>query len=339
MKLTYLAGLVLLANSALLGEPATYLNFIRQTQYPSGTDHDTSHNLPVAGSADSNQPIDPGGARFELWTIRQNPLKSYLLNHTYVSAYTPIADVTIRTEDVNAPSPRTRADRPFWVDVKVDGLMDDFNAPEAAKKVNLIRYVQEYGPDGDETMIDRDQATQISQAYLNANQTYTFSYSLSSVPGSDLTKLRGEERFSVYSLQDGTAPPSQIHSETIQIWPMADGQINGIVEGQEVKYKFPVITITFNDIYPSGSVYAQVYPGPHVLGTEGTVVPGAAWNPNSLKPESGQLPVDLDQMVEEDGLWTLELITTSPFDKIVLDHVSFPVDRTIRVNAAVTTIE
>ncbi len=216
MKNIILSTIILLGNSALAADPPVYLNFIRQTQYPSGTDHDTSHNLPNAGSDNSDQPIDPGGARFELWTVRQDPRKAYLLNHTYVSAYTPIAEVMIRTEDVNAPVPRTRADRPFWVDVRVDGLRNEPDAPEAATKINFIRSVQEYGPNGDETTIDRSQATEISQAYLDANRTYNFSYDLSSVPGSDLTKLRGEERFSAFSLQDGTAPPSQIHSETVQ---------------------------------------------------------------------------------------------------------------------------
>lgn len=40
-----------------------------------------------------------------------------------------------------------------------------------------------------------------------------------------------------------------------------------------------------------------------------------------------------------DGVWTMELLTSTPFGIDRLAHVTFTVDRTISVNGSVTTID
>ena len=104
----------------------------------------------------------------------------------------------------------------------------------------------------------------------------TLTYAVTSVPGADRTKVRGEERFSVFSLARLSGDPrSQLASQFIQIWPVADGSITGITQGQIIRMAMPQLTLTLNDLYPSSTTYAQVYKGSPAVRSTGTVVPGS----------------------------------------------------------------
>ncbi|MEM7014978.1 MAG: hypothetical protein AAF585_26255, partial [Verrucomicrobiota bacterium] len=85
-----------------------FTNFIRQVQMPTGVEWDAT--VENSGERLSLLPINPGGARFELWTVKSSPLTSYLLDTKYVGAYVPIAQVEIISEDPYELVPRTRAD-------------------------------------------------------------------------------------------------------------------------------------------------------------------------------------------------------------------------------------
>ena len=131
----------------------TYTNFIRQIQYPSGVQYDAT--VSASGSQLSALAIDPGGAQFQLWTVMSSPLTNYSLNSVYVGAYIPLGQITVRSEDPHATIPRTRADRPFYVDYTVSGLLSGATDPDASKSVTLLRYVQSYGTGGTGIGIDR----------------------------------------------------------------------------------------------------------------------------------------------------------------------------------------
>lgn len=337
------ACLLLAATGAVRGQTGIdYTNFVRQVQLPSGVKWDATV-LPE-GEQLSPLEINPGGARFELWTVRADPLTVYLLDTKYVGTYVPMADVVVTTEDPNTYTaiPRTRADRPFIVDVTTAGLRpaDDLTAPAASKSVKLLRHVQSYGVGGTGENIDRNQALLIDQRQLVNNATHRLSYAINSVPGSDRTKVRGEERFSVFSLEDYQAPSSQLASMFVQIWPVADGSISGIAANQKIRYKMPSITLTLNDLYPDSRTYAQVYPGGLQTGVQGTVVEGSAIVIYDSVPHNRVLVIDnWDAAISADGRWTLELLTVTPFGVDRLAHVSFDVDRTIEMNGTFTTIE
>ncbi len=340
MNATLLRSLtVLLAAGALASaQTITYTNFIRQVQLPSGVQWDAT--VAATGSQLSALAIDPGGARFELWTVKSTPLTSYLLDTRYVGTYVPVADVVIRSEDPYSAIPRTRADRPFYVDVAVSGLLNGATDPVASKSVKLLRHVQSYGVGGTGVGLDRTQATLLSQASIATNGTQTLTYTLTSIPGADRTKVRGEERFSVFSLADYQAPESQIASQYIQIWPVADGSISGIIQDQLINFTTPQVTLTLNDLYPYSTTYAQVYKGNAQLGTTGTIVPGSALVVNDTVPQDRVLILrDYDAVFDDDGRWTMELLTLTPFGTDRLAYVSFDIERIIRVNSSMTTIE
>lgn len=327
--------------SALWGgqaSAATFTNFIHQIQIPSGV----VWQVPVAssGEQDSALPIDTGGARFELSTVLSEPLTTYLLDTRFVGPYAPSAEVVFKSEDPYAEIPRTRADRPFTVEVTVDGLLSTPDAPEASKSVKLLRHVQSYGAGGTGENLNRTQATLLTQASLAKNGKHTFTYELTSIPAELRTKVRGEERISVFALADGVAPESQIASRYIQIWPVADASIAGISPGQKIRMQLPKLTLTLNDLYPNSRTYAQVYQGAARLGVDGTIVPGTSLVLNGSVPESRVLLLDrYDDVFNADGTWTMEILTITPFGIERLSHVTFEIDRTMEVNGTMTTME
>ncbi len=336
--LPFLPLLALLFGPLLSAKAQDYTFFIRQIQMPGDVQWDIS--VAQQGSRQSPLAINPNGARFDLWAVRSSPLTSTLVDSTYVQSYIPIASVNIVSEDPYTVIPRTRADRPFTVNIFVDGLSLDPTAPAAAKSVKILRHVQAYAGAENGATIDRSKATLLSQGSLNTNGSHTLSYSVNSIPGGDRTKVKGEERFSVYSLADYQAPESQLASQFIQIWPMTSVSLSGMNAGHVIKGIAPEITVTLTDLYPSSYTYAQVYKGPAQLGTVGTLVPGASVVVNSSVPQNNALRLkDWDASIATDGTWTLEVLTETPFGIDRLAHVSFIVDRAIKVNGAVTSVD
>ncbi len=322
---------------------AGYTNFLRQVQLPYEPDRIT-RDVPVTQTSQpegqlSPLEINPGGARFELHTVKATPLTSYLLDTKYVGSYIPIAYVAIRSEDPYTQIPRTRADRPFYVDIKIDGLRSGAGDPEPSKRVKLLRHVQSYGS-GSGINVDRSQASLQSQSFITTNGDRTLTYAVSSIPSADLTKIRGEERFSIFSVEDYQAGESQLASLFVQVWPVADGSISGITSGETINFSAPPVALVINDIYPDSQVYAQVYKGAHSLGTVGSILSGSAVIVKETVPQNRSLSIsNWDHAITGDGTWTMELLTSTPFGIDLLDYVTFNVDRTISVNGTVTTIE
>lgn len=307
--------------------PANYTHFIRQVSYPMGVMWDAT--VAKSGQTLSALPIDFGGSEFQLWTVRNSPLTSYLLASTFVSNYAPKATVAIRTEDPYPYLPRTRADRPFHVDVTVNGLLSGEFDPDSLKSVKLLRHAQSYGTGGTGVDLDRFQATLLSNASLTENGSQTLSFTLNEVPGADRAKVRGEERFSVFTVEDVMFPPSQIASQTLQVWPVADGAITGISSGQVIGPVVPTLTFTLHDLYPSSTTWAQVYKGAARLGASGRTISGSTVSINSAVPQNRVLSAgSYLTAFDSDGEWTMELLTKTPFGTDRLAQVSFTVQGT-----------
>jgi hypothetical protein len=328
---------------------SVYTNFIRQVQFPAlenGEYLEKDVSVESIGTQLSPLAITSGGARFELWAVRTSHQSEYLLDSSFVGTYVPTASVSISTEDPYTTIPRTRADRAFTVNVTVSGLLtgdtlpDGTAIPDAAKKVNFLHHVQSYGAGGTGENINRDNATLSETTTITSNVEAQQQSYVVTIPASDLTKVRGEERFSLYSLDDYQAPASQLASQFVQIWPVADGSISGITNGQKVLFAMPQISLTLNDLYPKSSTYLQAYKGNAVLGTTGTVVPGSSIELSDTVPKSEVLTLtssSWNEILDKDGVWTLELVTKTPFDTVRLAYVTFTLDRTIEVNSNITT--
>ncbi len=340
MKKTPLIATMVLAASmpSLWAQAANFTNFIRQVQYPTEVIWDMT--VAAAGQRQSALPIDPGGARFELWTVNSVGPTSHLLASSYVGTYIPIATLEINTEDTTAEIKRTRADRPFSVTFKVDGLRKGEDDPLPSKSVDFLWHVQSYGEGGTGENLDRTQAIQQAYTSIKENGEVTLNFALNSVPGADRSKVRGEERFTIYSLEDYQAPASQLAGDTVQIWPVADGAIDGLTSGQLVRYAVPQLTFTLRDLYPFSTTYAQAYQGNAQLGMEGKILPGSALVVDESVPVSRTLVVDdYGEALGADGIWTIELLTKTPFGIDRLAYVTFNLDRTMKVNTGSATIK
>jgi hypothetical protein len=306
--------------------------FIRQEQLQDFLVFD----LLVSREGESLAPLVPGeaGSKFELWAVRASPPAAYLLDTTVVSPYLPRATVTLRSEDPYPVLPRTRADRPFHVEVAVRGIASAADAPASLKGVTLVRHAQSYGAAGTGANLDRGQATELSRSAIASDGEETLTFAANGVPGSEYPEARGEERFSLVSLPDELLPESILSSRFIQIWPVAGGSISGLAPGQTIGPAVPEITLHLNDLYPSSSTFAQVYPGSPRPGASGTVVPGSRITVDDSVPADRTLVLgDYGAVFDSNGLWTMELVTLTPFGTDRITHVSFAVE------GLVTTID
>ncbi len=333
-----LLALIVGGSATVQAQSFTYTFFIRQTQMPGDVVWDAA--VGQSGSQLSPLAINPNGARFDLWAVKSNPLTSTLVSTTYVQSYVPVATVNITSEDPYTTIPRTRADRPFTVTMTVQGLSNSASAPDPAKSVKLLRHVQAYTGSETGATINRSLATLLSQGSLTTNGTHTLSIAVTSIPGADRSKVKGEERFSIFSLADYQAPESQLASEFIQIWPVTTMTQTGLANGNVIKGVAPETVVTLTDLYPNSFTYAQVYPGAPQLGVEGTLVPGASIVVNGTVPVNNTIRLkDWDAYISTDGVWTLEILTETPFGLDRLGFTSFTVDRTLKVNGNVTSVE
>jgi hypothetical protein len=248
----------------------------------------------------------------------------------------PVATISIRSEDMTGVIPRTRVDIPFYVDVTINGLRTGLTDPAASKSVKLLHHAQSYGVGGSAVGIDRTQAILVSQSAISSNGQQTLTFAYTSVPGSDRSKVKGEERFSVFSLADYQAPEMQLASQYIEILPIADATISGISNNDVIKFSLPPLTLTFNDLYPNSTIYAQVYKGD----------PESQFIVDPSTSEKSFSITDYGSVFTSDGRWTIELVTITPFGPERLQTpsgspaaLSFDLDQTISVNSTVTTIE
>jgi hypothetical protein len=328
------------ASSAFGQAGADFTNFFKQVELPFDGSPGTEEivYVPEAGQQLSPLAINPGGARFELWAINNKEFKDYLLDHKYVSAETPMAEIRIVTEDPFEIYPRTRADRPFDVWVRTAGIVDIEDAAASVRAVRLKRHVQSYGIDGTSASIDTSQASLLQEVFLNESKDFHFSFSVTAIPGENRAKVRGQERFSVYSIEDTQSPSSQLGAMHVEVWPVATGSISGLTDGETLRFNTPQLTIAYEDLYPGSRTQAQVYPGPPTLGKEGVVVPGSAILAHDAIPENHTRVLDRwDTVIDQDGQWTLELVTYTPFGVDRLDYVTFNINRSIEVQGSVTT--
>lgn len=302
---------------------ADYVFYIRQKQLQSGIHGDVE--VQAQGERLSPLALDPIGCTFELWAAKvTSPTGQYLLDTTTVGTYLPITAVTIRTEDPYSAVPRTRADRPILVDVQIAGLLSDPNAPEDSKAVTLLRHVQSYGATGTGHPLDRSLATLLSQSEITSNGKVTLSLPVNAIPGANRAKVRGEERFTILSKPGHQRPESILDSQFVQVWPVADATISGLAQGQTIGASVPELTLQLNDLYPSSTTWAQVYKGGPQTGITGTTIPGSSVVINGSVPVNRTIiAANYGPIFDSDGVWTMELLTKTPFGTDRLALVSF----------------
>ncbi|MBT8044955.1 MAG: hypothetical protein KJO79_08385 [Verrucomicrobiae bacterium] len=297
-----------------------------------------------SGTQISPMPVGSEGSTYQLYAKGLDPDNTvYLLDEKYVASYTPEATITITSEDPH-PTPRTRADEPFTVDIKVEGLLAPGpDVPDAALNVYFQQLRMNYDSELNRAPTDGTAEEILTEDFFIVENSELRRTGMTKLTSDVYFKERGEEIFRAFALPDADLDWLQIASGRIQIWPIADAEIIGMAANQRITRSLPNLVISLNDLYPDSTTTVQVYEGTQALGTEGVQVEGSRISFNSIVPQDAQILVrNWDKYAPEDGTYTLEVITTTPFDNRAperLAWITFSVDRTITMKGSATTSE
>ncbi|HEX7262029.1 MAG TPA: hypothetical protein VF258_09455 [Luteolibacter sp.] len=335
MKLTLL--FIALTGLDASAQTANSVNFIRQNQQETGVVWD----MPVetTGAASSALALEEKGALFQLWSIDQKTAHEYLLDQKLVGTYHPKADVKIATLDPYTVVPRTRVDKPFTVEIAVDGLLTGSTLPDAATKVLLEQHIQSYA--ADEIALDPVKVasnTPHATTTITQNGKTVIKFPASSLTATDPTKASGEEHFIVHALADGNIAQSQIASGKMQVWPVASGAILGITPGMTYRLRVPTVTLKLNDLYPRSDTQFMLYEGSQIDSAAGIQINAFPWDSNAPKTTT-ITSNELDNAFEKNGTYTVALVSTTIYGtELLCDPITFSINRTINVNTMLVTL-
>lgn len=306
-----------------------YVNFVRQYQQGTGVFWDMQNVAPKSSSA-ALVPLDKSGALFQLWTIQKLGGRDFLLDQKTVGAYLPKAAIKVITGDPYPLVPRTRADRPFAVEITVHDLVSGTNLPQAASSVLAEHHLAAY-PQG-KTSIPVSTAiagTPYGSGYISKNGLTRFDFPGSAIVQPVTKKPFGEEHFTVHALSDGSVAQTKIAGGYVQVWPVASGIIEGIAPNQVIRFAAPRLTLSLQDLYPGSYTHLRIRDedGKTVTSDDSKFV--LAEEPT----ETGKLitVADYGTLMEDDGRYVLDLITETPFGSEVLHSVTITVDRTLQI--------
>lgn len=343
-------------STALFGQ--TPEAWVRQTDLTTGQIYDT----PITGSGGAYtapMQVSKSGSLFELFA-RGTAWDSniYLLDTKVIGTYNPQVSVSITSEDDYVRGDpagssfvkRTRADRSFSVNIQVQGLVPDSTTP-SEHDVYLGVQGKNYDP---ETYSSLNQAQYLIDESNLENGSYTFGPIYHQLTSPTLSSGNGEQTFTIVRYASYQVPDTIIAQPKIEIWPVASASVSNITPGQVFIDRIPSLVVTLSHLYPDSRTYVQVYKGNQVLGTSGKLVNGTElrfggyYNPDQAQsstnvPQSLTVSVDdLSNYASEDGTYTLEVVTHTPFFGRTAErlfHVTFEVDRVITSRGQISTTE
>lgn len=332
-------------------------SWVRQTDLATGQVYDTA--ITNGSTYTAPIPVSEGGALFELFARGTAWDRNiYLLDTKIIGTYNPQTTVNITSEDdytkgdpaSTAYVKRTRADRPFSVSIQVQGLLNDSSNPNK-RAVYLGVHGRNYDP---ETYSALNQPQYLIEESNLRNGSYTFGPIYHQLNSSSISAGNGEQSFTIVRYASDQVPDTIIAQPKIEIWPVASANVSLIKEGQVFIDKIPSLIITLSNLYPDSRTYAQIYKGKQTLGTPGTLINGTEmrfgshYNPEQTDhstnvPQSLTVSIDdLSNYASDDGIYTFEVITHTPFfnrSAERLCHITFEVDRVITSRGQISTME
>ncbi len=318
-------------------------DLIRQYNYSTGTFRDVylSNNQ---GTVLSPMIVPNPGACFDLWARGIHPDNYYYrLDTKVVGTYLPQASIQITSEDPY-PATRTRADRPYDVTMVISGLInDDPSAPLASKRVLYLRHGENY-PEGTYRIpMNTSRSVYVLESYDVPNGTHQSTH-YNSISPANPTEATGEETYRAYSYPDASIPVASILAQqVIQIWPVANAEVSGVTENERFVVRLPELSIKLTALYPDSLTYVQLYQGPKALGRVGTVLPSTVRDFDADVPQDETILIrDWGEHLQEDGIYTVEVLTVTPFNSgnpERLGAITFEIDREVELRGTVTSSE
>ncbi|MDP0492587.1 MAG: hypothetical protein Q7Q71_16190 [Verrucomicrobiota bacterium JB023] len=292
------------------------------------------------GSRMSFAPIPEGGSEFELWAIRQIPggLESRLLDTENVGAYLPTGTLEVITMDpYDEGTPRTRIDQGFQVIYSVDGLLpSDPDAPLAARQVLLDHNIATYTAGYEDDNLGPEAS--FHQTLIMKNGRDELVFIPSNIPGSDPYTDAGVEVFRLYALPDGEIAQLQLAEAKVNVWPLSEASFGGL-DGKDTFRTVPEITVNLKNLYPNSTTWVQYYPGSEKLGTKGTTLSDSAIVVKDRVPRDSVLKFDrIGETITESGVYTLEVLTETPFGIERLEYTTITVQKDLVVRGSVNSL-
>jgi len=345
----------LITTGLLAQAPETW---VRQTDLSTGQVYDT----PITGTGGiytSPLPVNEIGSLYELFARGTAwDTNIYLLDTKIISSYNPSATIRITSEDEyvrgNPESTtfvkRTRADRPFSINIQVQGLVE-----ASSSTAERFVYLAVQGKNYDTvTYSSLNQPQYLIDESNLENGTYTFDSAYHQLSSPAISSGNGEQSFTIVRYAADEVPDTILAQPKIEVWPVATASIAQITAGQVFTDRIPSVVISLQHLYPDSRTYAQIYKGTQVLGTTGTIINGTElrygkhYNADQVEastnvPQSLSISVeDLSNYTLKDGLYTLEVITHTPFFGRTAErlyHITFEVDRVITSRSQINTNE
>ncbi len=315
-------------------EPVWQAKLIQRNIEVSGT---FQSSIDLKGNQVSKAPIPKGGSEFTLWAFQQaadGSIQEELIDTEIVGSYLPEGTLTITTPDpYRAGIPRTRIDQGFTVTYDVGGLQSDLSAPEAARKVLLDHKLNL--TEGDPITGTPGPDLDFKQVFISENGASDLVFNQTNLPYTDSYNDSGIETFTLLALPDGDVARIQLDQAQVQIWPLADVSFSGIPQGGAVKI-VPDVLINLENLYPTSDTWVQFYYGPHEPGTIGTRINGASVQlVDNAVPDNRVIKLTtLDNLLLQDGVWTLEVLTQTPFGTESLGSAPISIDRNLVLNGS-----
>lgn len=321
-------------------------NIIRQTNLHNGLQYDivTTAN---SGAGTAFMPMQQGGASFELFAYGSAwDTNLYFLDRKVIGHYLPTASIVVQTGDNyndwfnSGQPPRTRADKPYQLQITVSGLVSDPTAPAAAQQVLYTHVGQNYNT----TYTPGTNPEYNIASFYMGNQSPSYTPVYTRLTPMAPTKAMGIETFTVSSLTDETVTESSILAEEmIVVWPVTEASIGGIEDNMQIRDSLPNIVVQYKDLYPLSYTYVQIYRGAPALGRAGSVFGGSIRWHNTIVPQNEVVSIEnWEDMIPVDGQYTIEVVTLTPFDNWQaerLTYKTFTVNRKVRFNGQVITSE
>lgn len=283
-----------------------------------------------------------GNTTFDLITTNSDTGETFLLDTASVSSY--LADATIQitgpTEDPYNSNPnnrpnfiqRTRADKPFCLVYTITDLLPATSGtPEAASSLLMERssFSSKYASDGTKTIKLQD-STDIN---LTSNGHFEKTTD-NQITGPDLTKVCGEEVFTIYMKPDDEVKEhKEIDSGKIIILPVPSCEMDGLKNNTQYS-NIPPITLKLTDLYPDSDTYLSITGSK----LQKPIIHGGKKNTLSY-PVSDEYTIDLNEKLVDDGTYTVKLLHESCYGIEEYDSVTIIVKRVISIKGSVISSE
>ena len=128
------------------------------------------------------------------------------------------------------------------------------------------------------------------------------------------------------------------------VYPVATVDIKGITEGGSILHGTPELQFDLKNLYPWSETWARIYKGSFDQSNEnGTFIQPvyvAYWNqdPGADPLSTTIILSDWSDLILEDGQYTIEVLTQTPFlngAPEVVGKVTFLVDREVEINGQI----